>query len=316
MTILLCKALPVAFSCMMLMTGCKKKEEAAKGETLAPAAVLSFSAEQATNSLKRVEELIKKHTPRDAGTPEGAKAAEWLCEQMKKDGITARLDSFTDETPKGEKTFVNALGEIKGSSDEWIILLSHFDTKVGIDRTFEGANDSGSSTGLLLELAAAIKNAGRSRCNFLFGFMDGEECLLAYSDRDGFHGSKKLAKDLKAKKTKIKAVILMDMIGDRDFKITIPRNSSKELKLLALRAADATGDRDKIGLHNYNIFDDHQAFLDLGYPAINLIDFHFGSKPGANDYWHTMEDSMDKLSAESMLVTGRIVMEMINELQK
>ena len=307
--------MPVAFSFLMLMTGCKKAEEAAPEETVFPAAVLSFSPEQAASSLKRVERLVKECTPRDAGTPEGAKAAEWLRAALEKDGIQAKLDSFQDETPKGEKTFVNALGEIKGSSDEWIVLLSHFDTKVGIDRTFQGANDSGSSTGLLLELAAVIKKAGDNRCNFLFGFMDGEECLLAYSDRDGFHGSKKLAKDLKAKKTKIKAVILMDMIGDRDFKITIPRNSSKDLKLLALKAAEKTGDRSKIGLHNSNIFDDHQAFLDLGYPAINLIDFHFGSKPGANDYWHTMEDSMDKLSAESLLITGRIVMEMINQLQ-
>ena len=131
------------------------------------------------------------------------------------------------------KTFINVLGELEGEGDEWIILLSHFDTKPGIHRDFQGANDSGSSTGLLLEMAAIIKKTGHRRCNFLFGFMDGEECLLAYSDRDGFHGSKRLARQMKEKNTNIKAVILMDMVGDRD----LETHHSKEL----IQRAQAAG---------------------------------------------------------------------------
>ena len=312
---LIYNSLPVACSCLMLMTGCKKSEGNAAGETLAPATELIFTPQQASNALGRVARFVEECTPRDSGTPEGAKAAEWLLEELQKTGVAARLDSFRDPTPKGPKTFINVTGELEGAGDEWIVLLSHFDTKSGIGREFQGANDSGSSTGLLLELASVLQKAASRRCNFLFGFMDGEECLLAYSERDGFHDSKRLAAQLKAKNTKIRAVILMDMVGDRDLKITIPPNLSKEPKLPALKAAEATGHREKIGLHNYNIYDDHQAFLDLGYPAVNLIDFHFGSRPGANNYWHTMEDSMDKLSADSLLVTGQIAVEMINALQ-
>ena len=83
---------------------------------------------------------------------------------------------------------------------------------------------------------------------------------------------------------------------------------------VALDAAEATGDRDKIGLFDGIIYDDHQAFHDLGYPAVDLIDFYYGSTPEGNEYWHTLNDSLDKLSADSLLVTGRIVVEMLNRL--
>lgn len=138
--------------------------------------------------------------------------------------------------------------------------------------------------------------------------------MLGYSDRDGFHGSKRLAKAMKRQQKKIKAVILMDMVGDRNLKITLPRNGAAALRVLALDAAEATGDRDKIGLFDGIIYDDHQAFHDLGYPAVDLIDFYYGSTPEGNEYWHTLNDSLDKLSADSLLVTGRIVVEMLNRL--
>jgi hypothetical protein len=310
----ICTMLITSLSVASMLSGCSRSADTDDDRPAFRSAPLAFTAAQATNALQRVDEFVKSCTPRDAGTPEGAKAALWLQTQLTADGVEATLDRFEDETPRGSKTFVNVIGAVRGKSDEWIVLLSHFDTKSGIDRNFEGANDSGSSTGLLLELAALIRSSGAGHFNYLFGFMDGEECDLAYSDRDGFHGSKHFARQLKEKETKIRAVILTDMIGDRDFKISIPRNSSRELKLLALQAATATGNRQYISIHNGTIYDDHQAFLDLKYPAINLIDFEFGKYPGDNSYWHTMEDSMDKLSARSLLITGQIVVEMINML--
>jgi Zn-dependent M28 family amino/carboxypeptidase len=104
------------------------------------------------------------------------------------------------------------------------------------------------------------------------------------------------------------------MVGDRDLKITVPHNGTAALRALALEAADAVGERAKIGLFDGIIYDDHQAFLEAGYPAIDLIDFVYGSRPGENDYWHTTKDTVDKLSADSLLTTGRIVLEMINRL--
>jgi glutaminyl-peptide cyclotransferase len=277
-------------------------------------APLTFSAEQASNALATVAEFVADCTPRDGGTPGSERAAVWLHTRLTRLGVPATISRFTDPTPEGPQPFANVLATIPGTGEEWIVLLSHFDTKCKISPDFQGANDGGSSTGLLLELAAALRAAGPLSVNVLCGFLDGEECRLGYSERDGFHGSKHLARALKRQGRKIKAVILMDMVGDRDLKLTLPRNGTASLRALALEAAEATGDRAKIGLFDGIILDDHQAFLDLGYPAVNLIDLAYGSRPGENDYWHTPQDTLDKLSADSLLSTGRIVVEMLNRL--
>ncbi len=295
-----------------LLCGCGDRPTA--DADAAPAPALTFTAAQASNALELVAALVAECTPRDAGTPGAERAARWIAERLSARGLAVRIDTFDDTTPRGKKQFHNVLATVPGSSGEWIILLSHFDTMGGIGGGFEGANDSGSSTGLLIELAAALQAAAPLRHNLLCGFMDGEECLLAYSERDGFHGSRRLAREQKQVGAKIRAVILIDMVGDRDLKLTVPRNSTGSLRLLALEAAEATGDRVRIGLFDGVIYDDHQAFLDSGYPAVNLIDFEFGSRPGRNEYWHTPADTMDKICAESLLVTGRIVMEMLNRL--
>jgi len=297
-------------SCVGLLAGC--------GEKLAPeiqdVPPLTFTATQASNALLHVISFVGECIPRDGGTADSEKAAIWLHKRLSEQGIDVVIDRFMDDSPQGSRPFANVLATIPGDRNEWIVLLSHFDTMRGIDKEFQGANDGGSSTGLLLELATVLQAAPQKKYNILCAFLDGEECTFAYSNRDGFHGSRHLARQLKAKNTQIKAVILMDMIGDRDLKITVPKNCSASLRVLALEAAEKTGDRDKIGLFDGIIYDDHQAFLDLGYPAVNLIDFYYGDGPGENNYWHTTKDSIDKLSADSLLTTGRLVMEMLNRL--
>jgi len=295
------------------LAGCEK--------TVTPCTVtarppLTFSATQASNALASAVAFVNACTPRDGGTPGAERAAVWLHDRLIEHGVSATtLDRFTDATPRGPRPYANVLATIPGESDLWIVLLSHFDTKSGIAEGFQGANDSGSSTGLLLELAELLQRSAVPRkYNVLCAFLDGEECTFGYSDRDGFHGSKYLAKSMKQQHANIKAVILMDMIGDSDLKITIPRNGAAALRVLALEAAEATGDRAKIGLFDGDIFDDHEAFLERGYPSVDLIDFDYGSSPGVNDYWHTSKDTLDKLSADSLLTTGRIVLEMLNRL--
>jgi glutaminyl-peptide cyclotransferase len=296
-----------------LLAGCGEKPVPNTPPARAP---LAFTAAQASNALAHVTAFVTDCTPRDGGTPEAERAALWLRDRLATHGVAATVDRFTDTTPRGPKPFSNVLATLPGECDEWIVLLSHFDTMRGIGGGFQGANDGGSSTGLLLELAKIIQASAPRKFNVLCAFLDGEECMFGYSDRDGFHGSKHLARQLKEKHTKIKAVILMDMVGDRDLKLTLPSNGTAALRVLALEAAEATGDRAKIGLFDGDIFDDHQAFLDLGYPAVDLIDFDYGSRPGLNDYWHTPKDTLDKLSSDSLHVTGRIVLEMINRLEK
>jgi glutaminyl-peptide cyclotransferase len=195
------------------------------------------------------------------------------------------------------------------------VLVSHYDTKSGISPDFAGANDSGSSTGLLLELARVIKSEKKEGPDILLAFVDGEECAVEYGRNDGLHGSKHLAEMLLKKygNQAIKGVIVMDMIGDRNLNVTIPMNSSHALASLALKAAHEDGQRLKFSLGN-EIIDDHVPFIMKGIKAIDLIDFEFGSAPGKNDYWHTTADTIDKLSPESLGIAGRVVIRMINKL--
>jgi len=197
-----------------------------------------------------------------------------------------------------------------------IVLASHFDTKSGISPTFQGANDSGSSSGVLLELTRMLSKQPLET-EFLIAFLDGEECREQYGPTDGLHGSRHLAQQLveSGGAQYVEAVIVLDMIGDRDLKVTVPRNGTQSLIKELFYASHEVGTRSAFGLGKGSILDDHVPFLLAGMPAIDVIDFEYGSAPGLNDYWHTEEDSLDKLSAESLQKIGDTVLQMIKNLQ-
>lgn len=215
-------------------------------------------------------------------------------------------------TPVGELMFRNVRGRIPGTGDRVVLLGSHYDTKTGIEG-FVGANDSGSSTGLLLELARVLQANGPQPLGIQFAFFDGEESRLRYGPNDGFHGSRHWAEAMEAdgSLSNLAAMILLDMVGDRDLTITIPRNGTPWLTSLAFDAARTEGARQRFQLYPYTVGDDHEEFFARGVPAIDLIDFQFGSAPGKNDYWHTAQDTLDKLSAESLGLVGRVAARMV-----
>lgn len=297
-------------TCIMavLFFGCKKTEEAKEHSPV------QVPAELGSNALSRVISLCELG-PRDSLTPGAEKAAKWIESELKKAGLDADTHIFYDPTQKGNsRVFRNVLAEVPGTGNGHILLLSHYDTKSGISKDFIGANDGGSSTGLLIELANYI-NRHPVQQTITVAFVDGEECLSAFNDDDGLRGSTHLAKSLKKDGVTIDAVILLDMIGDRDLCLTLPRNCTAKLKTLLLDAASAQGLRNKVKLAQYDMLDDHQPFLEAGYPAIDLIDFDYGSHPGIRDYWHTPEDTVDKLSSESLQNIATIVLEMISRLR-
>jgi Zn-dependent M28 family amino/carboxypeptidase len=252
--------------------------------------------------------------PRDAGTPGAERAANWLAAELRSLGLDVTIDAFEDKMPLGRRTFYNVLARLPGQSSGRVLLLSHYDTKAGIAPDFIGANDGGSSTGLLLALAQWLAHQPL-RYGLTFAFLDGEECLYGYGPNDGLHGSRHLARQKRDHDVPLRAVILLDMIGDRDLCFTVPRNSTPALKLLLLDAAEAQGVRDRIRLLDTDILDDHQPFLDLGFHAIDLIDFDYGSRPGANNFWHTPEDTLDKLSSETLRQVGAVTLEMLHRLE-
>jgi len=298
--VLLSKILLLA--CLPPMLGCRQEAE--------KIALSPFDGERAFAEVVALVEF----SPRDAGTPGGRKAAEHLLRRLESFGIAAEIDSFTDMTPDGEKTMHNVVGRIPGRTDRWIILGSHFDTMPGIDN-FQGANDSGSSTGVLLELARMLAGQVPDK-GIVFAFFDGEEGIAHYIPGDGLHGSRRMASQLlqSGAHKKIKAMVLIDMIGDKDLSYTLPANSSRELVNEVFTAAHATGHRRRFSRTTGSITDDHVPFLEIGIPAIDMIDFRFGSEPGLNDYWHTSADNMESISAESLEITGEIMLQLVKQL--
>jgi glutaminyl-peptide cyclotransferase len=250
--------------------------------------------------------------PREAGTPGAERAAVYLSERLQSLGIETRVDAFTAPTPDGTQTFRNVIGRLPGRTEGTVILVSHYDTKPGIAPDFAGANDSGSSSGLLLELARVLRGKrGGPQIEFLF--VDGEECRVAYGARDGLTGSRHRAGQLKAsgESGRVRAVIVLDMIGDRDLRVNLPRNGDSRLSLAVFAAAEGEGVRARFGLARGGVLDDHVPFLEAGMPAVDLIDFEYGEGPGDNRYWHTPKDTMDKLSADSLEKVGRVVLRLL-----
>jgi glutaminyl-peptide cyclotransferase len=195
-----------------------------------------------------------------------------------------------------------------------VLLGAHYDTKTGIEG-FVGANDSGSGTGLLLELARALAESPAG-VEVRVAFFDGEEAAVAYGPADGFHGSRRLAAEMeeRGETGRLAAMILLDMVGDRNLGITLPSNGSPELARLAFESARELGVREKFRLARFAIGDDHVAFAEKGVPTLDLIDFEYGGGPGRNEYWHTAEDTLDKMSPESLATVGRVVLRMVEKL--
>jgi len=289
------------FGVAVVFTGCK------------PAASSSFDGARAFSETEALVQI----SPRDAGTGSGRIAAIHLETRLNALGYKTIVDTFSEETPAGKMFFNNVLGRLPGNTDRLIILASHFDTKAGISADFQGANDSGSSSGVLLELARVLSERAPFETEFLVVFFDGEECRTKYGPTDGLHGSRRLAQQILAGGgvEVVEAMILLDMVGDKDLNITVPRNSSRKLVKELFFAAHEMGVRPKFSLGPGSMLDDHVPFLLAGMPAIDVIDFEYGSAPGKNDYWHTAEDTMDKLSADSMQTVGAVVLRMVENMQ-
>jgi len=254
--------------------------------------------------------------PREAGTPGAERAAAHIRSRLEAAGIEARIECFEDDVPGGRAVFRNVIGRLPGRGEGLIVLGSHYDTKSGMPEGFEGANDSGSSTGLLIELARVFREGPVVGPEIRWVFLDGEECRVAYGPRDGLHGSRHLARQLveEGRAKDVRAVLVLDMVGDRDLTFTLPRNQTPALLRRLLAAARAENVRERCRLLPHDVLDDHEPFLRAGLPAALLMDFEYGRAPGLNDYWHTAEDRLDKLSAESLTMAGRVVVRFVNNL--
>lgn len=266
----------------------------------------------ATNAYRHVIELVA-FGPRPSGSEAARRTADYLAAELGAVGLEVEVQEFHAATPRGPMVFRNVIGRTRAARGPVLLVGSHYDTKWLPQIHFVGANDSGSSTGVALELARVL----REQRNLWFVFFDGEEAIYDYGPQDGLWGSRYFVEQLKAtgRVRDVQALVLLDMVGDADLTITLAPNNTPALLDQVFRAAEALGYRRYFQFVPHEILDDHVPFLLAGIPAVNLIDFQFGSAPGRNDYWHTAEDTLDKLSVRSLEIVGQTTIQLLGQLR-
>lgn len=259
-------------------------------------------------AMQYVREIVA-FGPRWPGSKGQEKVATYLRNKLKADHLEE--DAFTADTPAGKLPMRNFIAKFEGTKDGIIVLGSHIDTLYPPKgNNFVGANDGGSSTGLLLAIADQLRGKKLEGYSVWLAFLDGEEAINNWSDADSVYGSRHLAAKWQQDGTigKIKAFLLADMIGDADLDILRDVNSTPWLEELVLQAAQRLGYQSHFFAREDAVGDDHQPFAKLGVPVADLIDFSYGYN---NSYWHTSQDTMDKLSGRSLKITGDVMLETI-----
>jgi glutaminyl-peptide cyclotransferase len=275
------------------------------------------SSESASLSGEKAMEYVRAQVafgPRPPGSPQLEKCRRYIEQQLRGFGYQIEDDAFLAQTPYGPITMHNLIAR-KGSGERGVIALAtHYDTKLMEGKNFVGANDAGSSTGLLMELARVLAG-NKDPYDYWFLFLDGEEAFIEWSTFDSTYGSRHLARRWKKEGIvpKIRSLILLDMIGDKDLDIWYEINSSKRLMDLVWDTAARIGLKSILSQTRAPVEDDHIPFLDVGIPCVDIIDLNYG--PG-NSYHHTLEDTLDKVSPQSMEKVGKLVLAMLPSLQQ
>lgn len=276
------------------------------------AAPVSFSGQLAYNQTAAVTNI----GPRPVGSPEHEKMEQYVLAQLTRLGLKPEIDQFTAATPLGPKTMKNIVARFPGQTDKAVLIGGHYDTKWEPRFRFVGANDAGSSTGVLLELARVLKGTPQRKLGVWLVFLDGEEAFQEWSDADSLYGSRHCAEELRKSGDyrKVSAVIIVDMIGDKDLDLLRDLNSTGWLNETVRNVAAKLNLKSAFGDMSMAIEDDHLPFARIGLPVVDLIDFTYGGNDSPGPYWHTAQDTLDKLSPKSFDAVGRIVLGTIDAL--
>lgn len=269
----------------------------------------TFDGARAFAHVRRMVEI----GPRPPGSKELARTRVYISNELKSYGLQVRADEFRASTPVGQRQMVNLTAELPGESTEVVIISSHYDTKLFKDFRFVGANDGGSSTGALLEIArVAAKAPKRPRLTYWFVFFDGEEAFCHSWDEcgspeapDNTYGSRRYVERLRAggELKRVRAMLLLDMIGYKRLALGRDPTSTPWLVELIWQTARELGYGSHFLQREEGVGgDDHEPFLRAGIEAVDLIQLN--SYP----YWHTADDTLDKISPQSLKIIGEVVL--------
>jgi len=260
-----------------------------------------FSGEKAFAHVQRLVDF----GPRPAGSTAIEKSRDYIEDQLRRSGWQVTRQAFSDDTPRGKIHFVNLIAQFSArgkAASPSFLLCSHYDTKMFDTIRFVGANDGGSSTGLLLELARVIGQHPNLARKIELVFFDGEEAVEQFSQADGLYGSRYFARQLQGAGAKqFRGGLLFDMVGDRSLGITLPADSPAEMARDIFAAAEALKLRSYFTYLGRELIDDHAPLNAIGIPTLDIIDFDF-------PWWHTADDTMDKISAQSLQTVGSVAL--------
>jgi glutaminyl-peptide cyclotransferase len=276
-----------------------------------------FSGDKA---FSHVQQLVD-FGPRPAGSDALEKSRVYIEDQLRRSGWHVTRQAFSDETPRGKIQFANLIADFPtqgNTASASFLLCSHYDTKAFDTIRFVGANDGGSSTGLLLELARVLGQHPNLARKIELVFFDGEEAYEGFSDKDGLFGSRYFARQLQKDRGKqpahsparnathsvaggFRGGILFDMVGDRSLNITLPTDSPADMARDIFASAEALKLRNYFSYFDRDLIDDHVPLNAIGIPTIDIIDFDYPP-------WHTAGDTMDKISAQSLQIVGSVAL--------
>ena len=256
-----------------------------------------------------------------------------MIDQLKSYGLQVTTDEFRATTPIGQRKMVNVTAELPGESNDVIIISSHYDTKYFKDIKFVGANDGGASTGALLELARVMAaSKTKPPLTYWFVFFDGEEAFCMDWDQchnpnpadpknplpDHLYGSRRYVGQLieKHELPRVRAMILFDMMGFKNLRLGRDDLSTRWLQDIVWQTAKQIGHGGQFidapeGVGD----DDHAPFLRAGVDALDIIQL---STYGSNDseYWHTKEDTLDKVSGKSLKIVGDTILTSLPKIEE
>jgi glutaminyl-peptide cyclotransferase len=265
----------------------------------------------ATRAMQYVREVVA-FGPRPIGSEAHRKLEAYITAHLS--GVAIEHDDFTASTPNGPFPIHNIVAKFPGTKPGVVVIATHYDTLMRV-KGFVGANDGGSGTGLLIELAGQLRAAKRNGYSVWLVWLDGEESVREWSDTDSTYGSRHLAEKWKKDGTlsQLKAFLLADMIGDADLNIDRDQNSTPWLEDLVYQAATELGYQSHFFARALAMQDDHIPFAKAGVPVADLIDFDYGYN---NVFWHTTQDTLDKLSPKSLAITGDVLLESVRLLDR
>lgn len=297
----------------MLLAGCSADKSSATGAPALPAGV-AFSGGRAFADLKKQCDF----GPRNPGSKGHAECRAWLQKELGKTADKVRIVSFQKTLGGKQYTFTNIVGVYGDTSASPVLLCAHWDTRPFADQEIDpvkakqpilGANDGASGVAALLEIGRMLKQK-KPPVGVVIIFFDGED--WGKTPQEMFFGSTSFANSWKRVMEGVTASfrygILLDMVGAKDMEI--PREPISEQaapKLVQRIWATARAG----GMERYfpdrtgpAITDDHVPLIEKGIPAVDLICFDY-------PYWHTLEDTPDKCSAQSLHAVGTVVAMML-----